>query len=55
MFRNLNRSIRRNFDGRVAFSAAVGTAGMGAVAYMMHRSNVKALKKVANVASGKAK
>ena len=49
------RAVERNFDPKIAFSAMAGVAGLGVVAWLMHRSNVKLLKKAANVATAKAK
>ena len=49
-----SRFLSSNFDTKIAFSAAVGAAGLGVFAYAMHRSNVKALEKVAKIATGKA-
>ena len=44
-------TVRDNFDTRVALSSLVGVAGLGVVAFILHQSNVKALKQVANIAT----
>jgi len=46
---------KRNFDPRIAFSSLIGVAMLGGVAFLMHRSNVKVLKKIADVATAKKK
>ncbi|ACR14333.1 hypothetical protein [Teredinibacter turnerae] len=51
---DVTNAVKRNFDGKIAFSAMAGVAALGVVAFAMHRSNIKVLKQVANVAtSGK--
>ncbi|WP_086931447.1 hypothetical protein [Agarilytica rhodophyticola] len=51
--RDVRQSVERNVDTKIAVSTAVGVAGMGLVAYLFHKSNVKALKKVADIATAK--
>lgn len=51
MLNDLKQLWRRNFDGKVAFSAALGGAALGGVAWALNRSNIKALKKAADIAT----
>ncbi|WP_157209939.1 hypothetical protein [Marinimicrobium agarilyticum] len=51
MLNDLKMLWRRNFDGKVAFSSAMGAAGLGVVAFLAHKSKVKPLKQAADIAT----
>lgn len=50
---DVSRFFRQNFDQKVALSAAIGAAGLGLVAYLLNKSNVKALQTAAAISTGK--
>lgn len=52
---DLKNTATRNLDAKVVVSSMAGAALLGVVAFAMHKSNIKALKQVAAVATGKAK
>lgn len=49
---SVQQSARRNIDTRIVVSSAIGAAIFGGTIFLLNKSNVKALKSVANVAKG---
>ncbi len=51
VFDSVRNSVNNNVDKRIAFSAAVGVAGLGLVAFLARKSGISFFKTAANVAT----